>query len=65
MLENKPVASITLIKDDSIIEHDLFRIILERYSNKREYQNKTITAEKLNILYNELNKTCYLNLFQL
>jgi len=60
IVENKAIASITLQKDSSIKEDKLFNSILNRHSNKREYENKTVPLDniielktKLNNLYND------------
>lgn len=56
-LEDKAVASIKLIKDSSVQKDKLFDVILSRHSNKRDYENKLISKEKIEILQNEINKT--------
>ena len=56
-LEDKAVASIKLIKDERVQKDKLFDVILSRHSNKRDYENKLISKEKIETLQNEINKT--------
>ncbi len=51
-LINKPVASITLLKDASVQPDPLFKHLLTRHSNKREYQKQPLTVHELNRLQN-------------
>ncbi len=44
-IENKPVASIVLVKDDSIEKDPLFKYLLPRQSNKRVYEEKKLSTE--------------------
>jgi len=43
IIENKPVARITLIKNSSVLKDPLYKYILVRQSNKREYDNSRLT----------------------
>jgi len=43
-IENKPVASIELIKNSNIDIDPLFSQVLKRHSNKREYNNQRISS---------------------
>ncbi len=47
VLENKPVASINLVKDSGVRRDPLFDNILERQSNKRNYENKPLSQKQL------------------
>lgn len=49
-LENKPIASIALIKQEGIQTDPLFNYLLKRQSNKSEYLNKPLTQPQLNEL---------------
>ncbi len=49
-LSDKPVASISLLKDASVQPDPLFKHLLTRHSNKREYQNKPLTLSELKSL---------------
>ena len=55
IVENKAIASITLQKDSSIKEDKLFNSILNRHSNKREYENKTVPLDNIIELKTKLN----------
>jgi hypothetical protein len=57
LVENKAIASITLEKDISIKKDKLFDSILKRHSNKREYDDKTISLDKLENLEYKINDT--------
>jgi len=46
-LENRPVASIELIPRPEIKEDPLFTHLLTRHSNKREYENRGLSAEEI------------------
>lgn len=47
VVENKPVASIELLKEPGIATDPLFDEILRRQSNKREYEDKPLPQEKI------------------
>jgi hypothetical protein len=47
VVEDKPVASVTLIKDASIVKDPLFEMILKRQSNRRAYAEQPLTADQL------------------
>jgi len=47
-LKNKPVASITLVQEAGLKPDPLFKHLLTRHSNKREYENKPLTPTELN-----------------
>lgn len=55
VVENKSIASITLKKDSSIKKDKLFKSILKRHSNKREYEEKTIDLDLITELENTIN----------
>ncbi|WP_205684925.1 Acg family FMN-binding oxidoreductase [Poseidonibacter lekithochrous] len=55
-LEEKAIANIKLIKDNSIKKDKLFDFILLRHTNKRKYQNLKIDEKRIAILKNELSK---------
>lgn len=55
IVENKAIASITLQKDSSIKEDKLFNSILNRHSNKREYENKKVEQYKIDLLKSSIN----------
>ncbi len=46
-MENKPVASVTLVKDPTASTDPLFRQITNRQSNKRTYEDKPLSADQL------------------
>jgi hypothetical protein len=46
-VEDKPVASVTLVKDASIVKDPLFEMILKRQSNRRAYAEQPLTADQL------------------
>lgn len=54
VIENKPVASIQLIKENNIVKDELFDQIVLRQSNKREYSNEKVPLKKLKILENQI-----------
>jgi len=47
IVEDKPVASVTLNMDDSTAKDPLFEAILRRQSNKRTYDNAPLSADQL------------------
>jgi len=47
VVENKPVASVTLSKDDTNARDPLFDMILRRQSNKRNYAETPLSADQL------------------
>ncbi len=49
-LSNKPVASISLSSDATVQPDPLFKQLLTRHSNKREYQKQPLTLGELNSL---------------
>jgi len=55
IVENKAIASIALQKDSSIQEDKLFNSILNRHSNKREYENKKVEQYKIDLLKSSIN----------
>ncbi len=55
VIENKPIASITLEKDISIKKDKLFDSILKRHSNKREYEDKIVDLDQMTELENTVN----------
>lgn len=54
VIENKPVASIQLVKEKNIAKDELFNQILLRQSNKREYVNEVVPLEKIKILQEKI-----------
>ncbi len=44
-IENKPVASIVLVKDATVKKDPLFKYLLPRQSNKRVYEEKNLSTE--------------------
>lgn len=50
-LLNKPVASIELTEHADIAVDPLFSQLLHRHSNKREYDNRSLTADEINTLH--------------
>lgn len=55
IVENKAIASITLQKDSTIKEDELFRNILNRHSNKREYDNTKVPPNNIEELITKIN----------
>jgi hypothetical protein len=53
-IEDKPVASIKLIKNNDIKKDDLFNYILKRHTNKREYDGKAISKVDITIIKKEI-----------
>jgi len=54
VIENKPVASIQLIKKNLIEKDELFNQILSRQSNKREYTNEKAPLQKIKLLKEQI-----------
>jgi hypothetical protein len=52
VIENKPVARITLNKSTSVQEDPLFKQLLKRQSNKREYDNSRLNVKQKSQLTN-------------
>lgn len=46
-MEEKPVASVTLVKDPAVAVDPLFRQITKRQSNKRDYEDTPLSADQL------------------
>ena len=51
-LIDKPVAAIELVRDTGLIKDPLFNFLLQRHSNKREYDNYRLNEQELGILRN-------------
>ncbi len=49
-LLHKPVASVELVEQPDIAVDPLFDQLLKRHSNKREYDNRSLTADEINTL---------------
>jgi hypothetical protein len=49
-LVDKPVAAIELVRDTGINKDPLFDFLLQRHSNKREYENYSLSESELSIL---------------
>ena len=51
-LIDKPVAAIQLVRDSGINKDPLFKFLLQRHSNKREYDNYRLAQPELDVLRN-------------